>query len=678
VTSPLGSALLLLLCSALVFGVQPLAGHEVLPRYGGSASVWVVCLVVFQTLHAGGSFYAHLLLKFIRGRSALLVHAIFGLTVVLWTPVVPAQLTASLDLRPEFALGLELLVRFGAPFLLLAGTVPLVLEWRRRIDGDRAHGLYRFSNIGSFIGLLLYVGLVDPSLDTGQQGILWFVLVSVVVAALGVWCWGQRAVRAPLQPKAEQPSPSIFACWTWWTHPCLASVLMAATTTHLTRDVAPIPMLWVAPLGLFLLAFTLGFDPRIERFGGLIRRSAGGALVAAVGLLVLEAIDNSPSLALQVFTFLCAMFLCVLHLTRELFRSRPIQSQATPFYLAIAMAGTLGSSLVAFVAPLAFAASWELHLGLIAMAVVVAQPFAIRWHLRSIPSWAMLLMVGAGLSVHVGIVSKGTVDARRSFYGSMRVVDVDAGTPDSMHVLVHGRIEHGMQFKDVDRRAEPTSYYGAGTGAGLAVRLHPARRSRGLSVGVVGLGVGTLATWARPEDSMKFYEVDDVIVDLARDHFSYLEDCEGDVEVVVGDARVQLQAELETGTNRYDVLVLDAFSGDAVPTHLLTVEAFQLYRNHLKPDGIVVVNTTNRYLFLAPVAEAAAAELGWNSLRIETDGSNTSAGHSSEWTVLTRNSEFLEHPEVRAHIPAVRRPAHASNRWTDARVRTLQALLGND
>jgi hypothetical protein len=462
----------------------------------------------------------------------------------------------------------------------------------------------------------------------------------------------------------------------WLSLAFFPSLMLAAVTSHLTQEVAAVPLLWMLPLALYLVTFVLSFAwPDAGRAAGrlALAAAAGLALFGLHGGLYLHV---GPRLALW-----CAiLFAYGMAGHGELARRRPEPGRLTGYYLAIAAGGALGGVLAAVVAPIAFNGYWELHLGILAGPVAI---LAAACHSSSpdrdeaprsdtpsagarqalVVAALATVVLAAALAVDVVAQGRGVVRASRGFYGVLRVVREEAGNPDECLKLLHGRISHGLQLADPARRDDLTTYFGPSSGAGLAIRRHPKRLAgRPLRIGVIGLGVGTLAAWSLAGDVVRFYELDPEVVRLSRGErptFTYVRDARGAVSVALGDGRLALEREPPQG---YDVLVVDAFSSDAIPTHLLTREAFAAYLRHLAAGGVIAVHITNRYVGLQPVVRGAAAALSLHAEHVPSFEKGVL--WASDWMLVARDRALLDDEIViTATLPGLPRAGEVL--WTD-------------
>jgi predicted O-methyltransferase YrrM len=456
------------------------------------------------------------------------------------------------------------------------------------------------------------------------------------------------------------------------------SVLLLATTQQICQEVSVVPFLWILPLGIYLLSFILCFDSerwyRRPIFAALMPLSCLGAGYALLQLWEI-------SFAAQIAIFATALFCCCMACHGELVRSRPPVQRLTLFYLCVSAGGALGGLFCAAVATQIFTKYWELHVGLAAcvfLALVSYHRSPTSELAGGRPRWAWVGLVVASLGLGAVLVVDASsefeldaevVERSRNFYGVLTVYRMEDEI-GSFYALDHGRIRHGIQYLDPVRRRQPSSYYHPETGVGLAMRLHPSRRARSgrnsLRIGVVGLGAGSLAVYGDEGDALRFYEINPEVIRLARERFTYLEDTRSDVTLVLGDARAEMERELAEGENQnFDVLVIDAFSSDAVPMHLMTREGFELYWEHLKPDGILVIQVTNVYLDLTALVRGTARLLGYEALWVEWSPRGMAGYEPNTWILVTRNRDLLENPIVRRRVTPWSRDPKPDIVWTD-------------
>ena len=655
----------------LLFVVQLLLGKLLLPWFGGASAVWTTCLVFYQLCLLAGYAWAHGLAQLAprRQRDLHLALVAAAATLLLWrafawpSPITPGVRLGPPELEHPIPAILGVLgATIGLPFVALAATSPLLQAWLARLrPGESPVRLYALSNAGSLIGLLGFPLALEPLFDLRTQGWLW--AGAFAGYALGVGWLGLRVGRsseaastAVEKPTDPEPPHGMGEPRLWLALAFFPSLLLAAVTSHLTQEVAPIPLLWMLPLALYLLSFVLTFarpDARQRGLGVALAVAAGLGLAGLFGSLELR---SMPRIAL----WSVVLFVYGLAGHGELARLRPQASRLTGYYLVIAGGGALGGLFAALVAPVVFSGYWELHVALL------LGPATLAWATRQrhVLVAVALVVLAVALAWDVARDAKGVVLAERGFYGVLRVVRDEAGQPDEKLRLLNGRISHGMQLTAPARRDVPTTYYGPRSGVGLAIRRHPKRLAgRPLRVGVIGLGVGTLAAWSRPGDSFRFYELDPQVAQLSRGGaplFSFLRDARGQVTLSLGDGRLALESE---PPQAYDVLVVDAFSSDAVPVHLLTREAFLAYLRHLAEAGVLAVHVTNRHLDLRQVVRGVASELGLKSEHVPSVDHGLEWG--CDWMLVARDSTLLADEQISAaSLP--RAPGARELRWTDA------------
>ena len=770
-------AVVIFLGAFLLFSVQLLLGKYILPWFGGTAGVWATCLFFFQTTLLAGYAYAHVSVARLSLRLQTRVHIVLlmlsllvmGVAAYAW----PSPITPGNSWKPhsgETAIWLILrllLVSVGATVTLLATTGPLMQHWFTQAHpGKSPYRLYALSNAGSLLGLLSYPAFIERWLRLNTQAWLWcagFTVYALAVTALAAA--GLRSRKIP-RPTSASPlfthteaaaEPDLKDKLQWFSLSALGSLMLLAISRFITADLAPVPLLWMLPLAVYLLSFVICFDhPRWYRPGFF------HPFLLATALFTLT-FYRGLGLHLWMFIvgFLITEFACCMFCHGELYRRRPQPEHLTSFYLMIALGGVSGSAFVNLAAPLIFMGNWEMPLGiaasLIAMAAMATldksswanrkNPFvgaalafwtvlaACFWlssdsdslkHFVSHGLWASLaavtlicsamalrskgigtlfeekapqltrwtLFAAAGAASLV-LISAGTsqyrqaIWAHRNFYGTLYVSERQM--PDrrfNAYVFTHSSTMHGLQFEAPELRAYPTTYYNKTSGIGLLLMNFPrhsdnAVNNCGLRLGGIGLGAGTLATYAQPGDVFRFYEIDPEVVRVASGkygYFSYLTDTKGHVELIDGDGRISLERELAEGKPQaYDVLVVDAFNGDAVPVHLLTREAFELYLKHLRDEhSVIAMHVTNRAVELASVVAAEAQQFGLNLLYVNAPGitNNTIPNgviSPNQWILLSRSKDALSAPAlVQASSPLhLRKGLHF---WTDDQNNLLQIL----
>jgi spermidine synthase len=707
-------ALSVILSAFLLFQIQPMIGKVILPWFGGTSAVWSTVLLFFQSVLTGGYAYAYWLLGRLRPRQQGLVHLAFlglsaGLLVVTalaW----PSPLAPDATWRPHDnalpILGIlkVLAVAVGVPYFMLASNSTLMQGWfSRELTGRTPYRLYALSNAGSLAALLTYPLLFEPGLTLRAQAYLWsgaYVVFAIGVAALAL----RMARRAPAStaetPQAlaageERPSVGIYLLWLGLA--ACASALLISVTNQITQEVAAIPFLWVMPLAIYLSTFILAFSG-----GRLYSRRVYLIAYFVMAFVSVWMLARYPpfSIATQMAIYALLLFLCSMICHSELYALRPSTRFLPSFYLMVAAGGALGGIFVNLIAPFLFSTGfWELQWAVVACGILAT----IVLYRRGTPSprrrrrkgaaqspregrrlRPVVLVSAVGLLVLSGLMiavmhafASNTLLARRGFFGVLRVWEINTEQPDlRAYQVTHGRTVHGFQFESAERRNLPTTYYSETSGVGLALLNHPARPAT-LRIGGLGLGVGVIAAYAQPGDVLRFYEINPDMIRVAEGEggfFSFLPDSAAQAAIVLGDARLSLEREWkDQGSQDFDLLVLDAFSGDAVPLHLLTKEAFDVYLQHLAPDGILAVNVSNRYFNLGLQVYRLAEALEMQTVLIEDRGDGIQS-YDSIWLLLARSADTLKIPGISAR-QALRPVLPANLRlWTDDYSNLLQVL----
>jgi hypothetical protein len=673
----------------LLFSVQPLFTKMVLPRLGGSPAVWSVAMVFFQSLLLGGYAYAHYLMQ-IRSKAVPIVVHLILLVAALGT--LPLAIANGWGEPPTSGYAIWLLglfaVSIGLPFFALAANNPLLQAWFVRTghpNGPDPYFLYASSNIGSFLALLSYPVLLEPMFSLRTQNLLWtcgYGLLIVLIAGCGILLLRSPAVveTQAIDEQANAPAPSWALRARWIFLAAVPSGLLIAVTAHISTDVAAAPLLWVLPLSLYLLTWVLVFQSRPllpHRLMLLLQP------VAIAGVIILLAIGGEQNLLLTLGGHQLCFFIIAMACHGELARTRPAAKYLTGFYVALSFGGMLGGLFAGLIAPFTFSWIAEYPI-LIALAVLCRPPAEERWSglLRwywlvlailavvwIVPAFSpgrsfdwvkeqRLSLVGACavLSMILAIVphasrakiaatvvlalvllrvypsDDGRVETVRSFFGVHKIVVTPGG---QYHVLMHGTTIHGaerMQNNDgtpVTGRPEPISYYHKDGGIGRAISAIRARKGGPIRVAVIGLGAGTLTCASQPGENWRFFEIDQSMVDTARDpkYFTFIQNCEPDLKPVIGDARLTFAKEPD---GLYDLIIVDAYSSDAIPIHLATQEAMNIYKHKLAPQGAVLMHVSNRHLELASVVVGIADANGLKSWVFNED-----SGRDDEYIFTT-------------------------------------------
>jgi len=760
------------LSAFLLFLMQPVIGKFLLPRFGGSPSVWAVCLFFFQVVLVFGYTYSHFLFRFFSPRQqtgthlGLLAFSLFWLVVGQseGEAVLLGELSSNTEV-PSLAVLSFLASTAGLPFFLLASTSPLLQGWLTlRNPAASPYRLYSLSNLGSLLALISYPFVVEPLLTLKSQAALWasgYCVFLLFSGGCALACL-QANPMVPSRIGISQREPGTCVAAPRWREILLwiclaacASGMLLATTNQLCQEVAVIPFLWIVPLAIYLISFIVCFDSERVYSRNLFVPTL--VLCAGASCFVMDkGVDAGIPVQFTVYTI--TLFVCCMICHGELARMKPAVGYLTSFYLAIGIGGALGGAVVSLAAPWLFSGFWELPLFLwlscllaltlmvrdrrsllsaagfvtVVMSLVTSfvlaglkfadlHPGTLLAHLkqfvlaeREVLLWVGCIAVGLagvcrfasrkislsagarfGLAVSSGMLSltvlasllvlqareslDSAVSVSRNFFGLLTVTEEDTGSLRHKYELRHGRIVHGYQYRELARRQLPNSYFGNDSGIGMAILHHP-RRSEGkkLRIGVLGLGVGTIAAYGRTGDTVRFYEINPEVVNLSQGrlaYFTYLQDCPAKVDVIVGDGRLSLERELALNRKQdLDVLAIDAFSSDAVPVHLLTQEAMSVYLRHLRqPGGILAFQITNRYLNLKPVLIGLARHFHLYYTIIDRSEAGELAWENT-WVLLSTDDKFFSLPNIQTTLTHQPEEVAAVPLWTDDYSNLFQCL----
>jgi len=620
--------------------VQPIIAKQILPWFGGSAAVWTTCLVFFQSILLAGYAYADLTTRLGPRRQAMLHVALLVVSLACLPILASTSWKPQGDEQPILRILLLLGATIGLPYFLLSTTTPLLQAWYwRRFQTVVPYRLFALSNLASLLALLGFPVLFEPAFDLTTLGWAWSFLFAGFAVLCGVTAWlsmngfdsRETPAASPAQPLSTKDQVQ------WLLLSAMGSVMLLAVTNHITQNIASVPFLWVLPLALYLVTFILAFDHP--------RWYVRPVFIAALGGLIPAMAWAIPSLDLQIAAplYFVGMFVACMVCHGELARLKPDPRHLTRFYLMISLGGALGAVLVAIVAPLVLSGYFELGIALVLLAAVLA--FAMRGAWR----WSAALVA----LVSLGFVARGVHDytegvrvMARDFYGVVRTADHPSPVP--YRSMYHGAIMHGGQLLGDSFRNTPADYFGPGSGYGrVFTSLREMQPKKPLKVGVIGLGAGVIAAWMKPGDELVFYEISPRVIDIARREFTFLKDTPAKSEVVLGDGRLSLERE---APRQYDVMGIDAFSGDSIPMHLVTREAMAIYLKHLKPDGVIVFQATNRFIDLLPVVKGLAAEFGLQAVNVADLPEGTEGADywysSTDQVIVTRNVALLSWPAL--------------------------------
>jgi hypothetical protein len=688
------------LSAFLLFLVQPVIAKQILPWFGGSAAVWTTCMVFFQLVLLAGYAYSDVVIRRLAARRQAMVHTALLLASLAFLPIVPGEAFRPQDAdNPIGRILLLLTATIGLPYLMLSTTGPLVQAWfARRYSGGQVYRLYALSNVASMLALVAYPPVIEPMASGRLQSLGWSVayalFVALAIAAAWVAARGHAGLRAGPEgaagdagaaavdgsgegaaspaagvatpaPAGSAPAPREQALWLLLS--AMGSVLLLAVTTHITQNVASIPFLWVLPLAIYLTTFILCFDGK-----GWYWRPWYATLTSVLLLLMLGGLGWKPDWekltiergiipideAVPLYAF--GLFVLCMFCHGELVARKPAPAHLTRFYLMVSLGGALGGLFVGIVAPLAFDWYWEFPLALTVLALLAIFVTTGAQQLLAAAAFCLALV---GFAEHVGAIRYDTIELSRNFYGALRVKATAPDTEESARWrLLHGVITHGEQFRAPQFRALATTYYGGNSGVARAIEgLRAQAPDQPQRVGLIGLGVGTLATYGRTGDTYRVYELNPEVLDVAKRRFSFLADSRATIETPLGDARLVLERE---PPQRLDVLAVDAFSSDSIPVHLITREAAQLYQRHVAPGGVIAFHISNRYLALAGVVRQLADDIGWQAVRVIDDPDEKSFLYRSDWVLVTANAALVEQLK-RAGVGEDVEPRTGVRPWTD-------------
>ena len=680
----------------LLFLVQPIIAKQILPWFGGSAAVWTTCMVFFQLVLLAGYAYADWLIRKVSTHRQILVHGALLIGSLAFLPIIPAESFKPSDAEQPIArILLLLLSTIGLPYFLLSTTGPLVQAWfARSYPLGKVYRLYALSNIGSMLALAAYPVLLEPNTATRFQSIAWsvaFAAFCVLMIAAG-WVarnsakvaanYGADVDQGPAQniservDHIEKSAALVPLNWgqqvIWLSLAALGSALLLSVTTHITQNVASIPFLWVLPLAIYLISFILTFDGS----GWYFRRSFV-VLTSVFAILMLGGLQYNViewrrielgllHLEIAMPLYLLGLFVITMFCHGELVRRKPEPSHLTRFYLMVSLGGAVGGLFVGVVSPLVFNSYLEFPLILCAVLLLAMVALDVKW-MRF--TSAVALVLGSILLVQgFNRLSNDSLNMSRNFYGTLRVKSTGPETDkNTTWRLMHGVILHGEQYRSSEFRRLATTYYGESSGIGQAIT---ALRQPNMKVGLIGMGVGTLATYGKLGDQYNFYELNPAVPALANKYFSYIKDSAAEVQTILGDARLSLEKAPPEG---FHVLAVDAFSSDSIPVHLITREAIRVYKRHITADGVVAFHISNRYLDLTPIVKQLGDDVGMEVLRITDNPDKDSYLYRSDWVLVTANKALVQ-TLVKSGVGERISAREGITPWTDDYNNLLQIL----
>ena len=685
------------LSAFLLFLVQPIIAKQILPWFGGTPAVWNTCMLFFQVLLLAGYAYSDWTIRRLSPRGQAILHCVLLVASLAVLPIV-----ADLGWKPEgdedpvWRILALLGATIGLPYFLLSSTGPLIQAgFARRYGGERVYRLFALSNFGSLLALLAFPFAIEMLVSTRGQAMGWSVAYVLFVLFCGASVLLAAGPAAPgavrEQPGEEGRPPTLSEQGLWLTLAALGTIMLLAVTNHITQNIASIPLLWLAPLTLYLLTFILCFEGR-----GWYRRwlfVLPFLVLLPVMAWGLQAHSGVLDIKKAVPLYCAGLFISCMFFHGELALAKPAPRYLTRFYLMVSLGGAVGGLIVGFLAPKIFAAYYELPVALIVGGLVaayllvgrggpagllekaVAKATAKGAEFASLMSRSVMVGVALGATGVTGwyvyqyqheYLADTTVLMQRNFFGMLRVQETGEGA-ERVRNLVHGVIMHGKQSYDPEFRKKPLTYYSEHSGVG---RAFAAVAGAPVRVGVIGLGAGTMATYGRKGDVIRFYDINPQVIEVARTQFTYLSDSEAEIQTVLGDARLAMERE---ASQQYDILVVDAFSSDAIPLHLITLEAMDTYLRHMKPGGVIAFHVTNRYLNLKPVVALLAQARGLSAMNVADDGEDSRFSSSTDWVLVARHPEFFKAATLAGVAEAIEVPQGLPV-WTDDFNNMIQVL----
>jgi len=671
---------IIFLSAFLLFQVQPIIAKLILPLFGGGAAIWTACLLFFQAFLLLGYLYAHVLSKCKHLSVQVSIHAVALFISLFFMPIGLKQLSEFNQSAPLNDILQLLVLSIGVPYFLLSSTGPLVQKWLSYVyaskTGFTPYKLYSLSNIGSLLALMSYPFIFEPIFSLPNQLLYWSAAYILLVVLLIAFC--VQLFRLVLSVSTQQEHirevdvthiKAFKLDWLLWLAlSAVGVILLVSITNAMTQNIPPVPFLWILPLSLYLLTFIISFHSpkwyvRWYWYILFVLSSFAGLLMFFIG----SQFDILSQILIYSGILLSSCMIC----HGELVKLKPSTNRLTLFYLNMSLGGFLGSAFVAFSAQRFFTQFLEFPIALVLVFVLLGLSiYLIKTHsatyfksdannsyqnnsnnhsdkattliASSCGVFAVLLVLGF-VSLNQQF-KQNTVELSRNFYGLLSVKDVEVNGLVERR-LIDGTTSHGTQSQNKNLAHIPMSYYRENTGVALALQhlfLTPT-----INVGLIGLGAGTLATYGRRGDDYTFYELNPNVERIAHEHFTYIKQSRANVNVVLGDGRVALQKELDNGNvNNFDVLVIDAFSGDSVPAHLLTVEAFTLYFKHLKAEGIIAIHVSNSHLDLTALVKGLAKNAGYSALYFKTKATDKEVTQT-EWIIATNNQLFIKNNKVK-------------------------------
>ncbi len=661
-------AVTIFIASFLLFQVQPIIGKYILPWFGGTSFVWITSLLFFQAVLLAGYFYAYLLSK-LPLKLQCLIHGILiivsTLVIFSYFHVRPSPITPGLWEKPTDALPtatqvlIILFTSVGLPYFLLSTTSTLLQKWFSFYTQHKSpYSLYAISNVGSLLGLMSYPFLIEPNFSIKAQGIFWsqyFLIVCVLLIVCIAYALFLHANKINPKQNAHYTRATGKQILLWFTFPAISSMMLLAATNQMTQAIAPIPFLWLLPLCLYLVSFIVSFSNK-----NFYQRALFGVTFFVSMIIVLAILIQSiiVSVMWQLIIYSLFLFSAFMLCHGELYAKRPQSQQLNMFYLLISFGSVIGALIVAIIAPLYFIGLyWELYLAMYAASLIAG---LVLVHIKQTQSAKLLskyfetekqltvfvCFIVTGFFIVIAFMSyaaqkENSLGIWRNFYGTIRVTQRKT-TEGTLACLLNGKIIHGCQFRETNLKRIPITYFGKNSGVMLAIQSLRAH-DKHLKIGIIGLGIGTIAAYGEKGDDITFFELNPQDISVAKNQFSYLSDSPAHISVIPGDGRLSLLEQMkQKGPTKDNLFVIDAFNDDAIPVHLLTKEAFELYRKNIIPNNsIIAVHISTTYVNLSPVIKQLANYFHMNAVVITTPSEGPELS-SSRWALLTDNQNLLQ------------------------------------
>ncbi len=654
----------------LLFFIQLLLAKHMLPQFGGGAFVWITSMLFFQAALLLGYLYAYLLAKLPSLRIQAFIHFGLILASLYYIPIHLDALVVESQVWPPLSVCHLLISIIILPFVIISASSPLLQHWYSYVEkSEFPYYFYSISNAGSLIGLLGYPFFIEPSLGLKHQATLWSMMYIgyCVLCALFMATFVFKKQVLLISEKVRDVTALKAAEWIFLSF--ISSALLLSITQFLAQNIINLPLMWVVPLALYLISFIVTFanDRVYDRSFWLCSFFVFLSLV--LWLSFMQSLVGYDILIVLLGLLYCACMIC----HGELIQRKPSKNGLTTFYLFIALGGVLGSLFVNLVAFVLLGKSWDFYIPLILISLFVAK-IAYTYTKEKQPSWefkvitrtaAVIVIVLTTLNVFSPQLS--IVAEKRTVYGLIRVFDHGkAEQPNRYREMRNGQILHGLQFLSPEKKRIPTSYYGESSGINLAIRYLIEHSDHPLNIAAIGLGSGTVATYGRKGDRIDFYELDPTVIDFAKKYFSFLESSPAKINIILGDARLSLvKARFTPDFSHYDLIIADAFSGDAVPFHLLTNEAMSLYQSLLTKNGFIAIHASNTFINFMPLTKNEAKAFGLQHFWIKAAANGQTARFANTWAIMTRDPHFKAWLEKQSGFTIQDSRQDTNINWTD-------------